>query len=75
MLVNEDNNFVNLFFPFGNGIFVHKNGTIKPLQNYDSGLDEIGVGWRDNGKLIFTEDYKPIGSEIVSDYDSYGGAY
>ena len=75
LLVNEDNNFVNLFFPFGNGIFVHKNGTIKPLQNYDSGLDEIGVGWRDNGKLIFTEDYKPIGSEIVSDYDSYGGAY
>lgn len=75
LLINEAENYVSLFFPFGNGIFKHAKASNK--QEYDNGLDEIGVGWRkaEKGQLFFEEDYKPLGAATHITYDGYGGAY
>lgn len=88
LLINEDNNFVSLFFPFGNGVFNHNNLAPEDewtgaswvhsdhKQEYDSGLDEIGVGWRkSDGKLFFKEDYKPYLASEMQFYEGYGAAY
>ena len=76
LFVNENNGYVNLFFPFGNGVLEHSKIGSGHEQEYDNGLNEIGVGWRtSDGKLHFEEDYKPEGASKETIYEGYGATY
>ena len=69
VLVNT-NNYVNLVFPFGNGVLKHAG---VPDNGMDTGLDEIGVGFRTSGKLYTEEDVMENGS--INVYVSYNANY
>lgn len=52
ILVKDDHNYTNIFFPFGKGILDHDGSFAK----YETTINEIGVGRRENdGRLYFEE--------------------
>lgn len=72
VLVNNSS-FTNLVFPFGNGVLEHDKVPKGYNNEMDTGLDEIGVGFRDaafDGSLFSHEDLKN-----GDDYASYNGNY
>lgn len=69
VLVNTSN-YTNLVFPFGNGVLEHAKVSDNGM---DTGLDEIGVGFRTNGKLYTEEDVKEDGQTKI--YVSYNANY
>lgn len=69
---------VNLVFPFGNGVLDHNKVPANRVNTMDTGLDEIGVGFRNSysgvtAGLYTEEDVKENGKENV--YVSYNGNY
>lgn len=69
VLVNSSSH-VNLVFPFGNGVLKHAGVSDNGM---DTGLDEIGVGFRTNGKLYTEEDVEENGK--INIYVSYNANY
>lgn len=52
ILVKDDSNYTNIFFPFGKGILEHH----KSFADYETTINEIGVGRREtDGILNFEE--------------------
>ncbi|WP_337941362.1 DUF4906 domain-containing protein [Parabacteroides sp.] len=70
VLVNTKNN-KNLVFPFGNGVLVHNKVPDANKNDMDTGLDEIGVGFRPSGMLYTEEDLE----NAKNPYASYNGNY
>lgn len=76
LLINEKDGYTSAFFPYGNGVLIHENITKGHEQEYDNGLDEIGVGAIEgNGKLYFQEDYSIDGGSNIQIYEGYGALY